>query len=338
MEVPIIYSSYNGGIKEDKALVDSGATSNFIDHRTAERWQLGTKDLDKPIQIFNVDGTENKLGRVTKFSTLRIRMGKLEELQNFFITDLGMDHVILGYPWLETFNPRLNWKNRTLDDENPKICLESQYYHTAVALKEKARVLLARTLETAGKSQEWAIVDTERRTASSAAVQGIPLEYQRHTFIFDEEAAKHFPPSQGKFDMEIKLKPDAPDIINCKVYLLTEEGKEITKKFLKEHQEKGYIEQTDSPWSSPWFLIPKADGSSRPVQDYRHVNEHTIPDIYPLPRIENLLEQLHGMRYFTTLDIRWGYHNIRIKDEDQWKAAFKTPYGLFKPKVMFFGL
>jgi hypothetical protein len=49
MEVPIIYSSYNGGTKEDKALVDSGATSNFIDHRMAERWQLGTKDLDKPI-------------------------------------------------------------------------------------------------------------------------------------------------------------------------------------------------------------------------------------------------------------------------------------------------
>jgi predicted aspartyl protease len=62
MEVPIIYSSYNGGTKEDKALVDSGATSNFIDHRTAKRWQLGTKDLDKPIQIFNVDGMENKLG------------------------------------------------------------------------------------------------------------------------------------------------------------------------------------------------------------------------------------------------------------------------------------
>jgi hypothetical protein len=211
-------------------------------------------------------------------------MGKLEELQNFFITDLGMDRVILGYPWLETFNPRLNWKNRTLDDKNPKICLESQYYHAAVALKEKARALLVRALEPAGKSQEWAIADTERRTASSAAVQGIPLEYQRHAFIFDEEAAKRFPPSRGKFDMEIKLKPDAPDIINCKVYPLTEEGKEITKKFLKEHQEKGYIEQTDSPWSSPWFLIPKADGSSR-CCDFIFLTSPKVAAHGPLPLI-----------------------------------------------------
>jgi hypothetical protein len=62
--------------------------------------------------------------------------------------------------------------------------------------------------------------------------------------------------------MKIELKPDAPETINCKVYPLTQEGKEITKKFLKEHVEKGYIEKTDSPWSSPWFLISKKDGSS----------------------------------------------------------------------------
>jgi hypothetical protein len=123
-----------------------------------------------------------------------------------------------------------------------------------------------RALEPTERSQEWAIMDTEQRMVSSVAVQEIPLEYQCHAFIFDEEAAKCFPPSHEKFDMEIKLKPDAPDIINCKVYPLTEEGKEITKKFLKEHQKKGYIEQTDSPWSLPWFLIPKADRSSRPVQ------------------------------------------------------------------------
>ena len=63
-----------------------------------------------------------------------------------------------------------------------------------------------------------------------------------------------------------------------------------------------------------------------------------IPDTYPLPWIETILEQLHGKTIFTALDIRWGYHNIRIKEDDQWKAAFKTPYGLYKPKVMFFGL
>ena len=61
-------------------------------------------------------------------------------------------------------------------------------------------------------------------------------------------------------------------------------------------------------------------------------------DVYPIPRIEQILEELEGKTLFTALDIRWGYHNIRICEEDQWKVAFKTPYGLFKPKVMFFGL
>ena len=68
------------------------------------------------------------------------------------------------------------------------------------------------------------------------------------------------------------------------------------------------------------------------------MNDWTIPDIYPLPQIETILEQLEGKALFTTLDIHWGYNNIRIKQEDQWKAAFITPYGLYIPKVMPFGL
>jgi RNase H-like domain found in reverse transcriptase/Reverse transcriptase (RNA-dependent DNA polymerase) len=63
-----------------------------------------------------------------------------------------------------------------------------------------------------------------------------------------------------------------------------------------------------------------------------------VRDVYPIPRIEQILEALHGKELFTALDIRWGYNNIRIKEEDQWKAAFKTPEGLYKPRVMFFGL
>jgi Reverse transcriptase (RNA-dependent DNA polymerase) len=138
--------------------------------------------------------------------------------------------------------------------------------------------------------------------------------------------------------MSIDLKPSAPYGVNCKVYPLMEQGKITTLQFLKEHKDKGYIEKTSSRYSSSWFLIPKKDGTSQPVQDYQKVNEWMIPDTYPLPWIETILEQLHSKTIFTALDIQWGYHNICIKEEDQWKAAFKTPYGLYKPKVMFFSL
>ena len=88
----------------------------------------------------------------------------------------------------------------------------------------------------------------------------------------------------------------------------------------------------------PWFFMGKKDGGLHPLQDYHIVNSWTIWDVYPIPHIEQILEELKGKILFTALDICWGYHNIRIRDEDQWKAVFKTPYGMFKPKVMFFGL
>jgi hypothetical protein len=113
---------------------------------------------------------------------------------------------------------------------------------------------------------------------------------------------------------------------------------------LDKNLELGYIEECDpskpegAPWSTPWFFTGKKDGGLRPLQDYRVVNSWTIWDVYPIPQIEQILEELEGKMIFTTLDIRWGYHNIRIREEDQWKAAFKTRYGIFKPKVMLFGL
>ena len=76
----------------------------------------------------------------------------------------------------------------------------------------------------------------------------------------------------------------------------------------------------------------------RPVQDYQKLNEHTISDKYPLPLISDIVNQLSDAKYFTKLDVRWGFNNVRIKEGDEQKAAFLTPRGLFKPTVMFFGL
>jgi hypothetical protein len=90
--------------------------------------------------------------------------------------------------------------------------------------------------------------------------------------------------------------------------------------------------------ASPFFFVNKKDGKLRPVQDYRALNNVTIKNAAPLPLIPELIDKLHGARYFTKLDIRWGYNNIRIKEGDKYKAAFKTPLGLFEPTVMTFGL
>uniref|UniRef100_A0A0W0FKC0 Reverse transcriptase domain-containing protein n=1 Tax=Moniliophthora roreri TaxID=221103 RepID=A0A0W0FKC0_MONRR len=91
--------------------------------------------------------------------------------------------------------------------------------------------------------------------------------------------------------------------------------------------------------ASPFFFVAKKEaGALRPCQDYRDLNNGTIKNRYPLPLVTDLVDKLKTARVFTKLDLRNGYNNIRIKDGDQWKAAFKTPRGLFEPTVMFFGL
>jgi RNase H-like domain found in reverse transcriptase/Reverse transcriptase (RNA-dependent DNA polymerase)/Integrase zinc binding domain len=90
--------------------------------------------------------------------------------------------------------------------------------------------------------------------------------------------------------------------------------------------------------ASPFFFVSKKDSKLRPCQDYWYLNEWTVKNSYPLPLILKIMDKLKGTKYFTKLDVHWGYNNLRIRKGDEWKAAFKTNKGLFEPTVMFFGM
>jgi hypothetical protein len=127
-----------------------------------------------------------------------------------------------------------------------------------------------------------------------AAVQSpIPPRYQRHHKVFSEQATQHFPEPRI-WDHTIKLKPDAPSTIPGKVYALTQLEQEELKKFVQEHLKKGYIRPSKSPYAAPFFFIKKKDGKLRPVQDYRHVNQWTIRNCYPLPLIPQLINKVRS--------------------------------------------
>jgi len=155
--------------------------------------------------------------------------------------------------------------------------------------------------------------------------------------VFSESAAQRFP-SPRIWDHVIELKPNAPATIPGKIYALTVAEQEELLKFVKEHMAKGYIRPSKSPYAAPFFFIKKKDGKLRPVQDYRRLNQWTIRNTYPLLLIPQLINKVRSRALFTKFDVRWGYNNVRIRDGDQWKAAFITNEGLFEPTVMFFGL
>ena len=125
--------------------------------------------------------------------------------------------------------------------------------------------------------------------------------------------------------------------MNCKVYPLAPNKQAKMDKFIQENLQSGRICPSKSPMALLVLFIKK-DGSLRLVQDYRTLNALTVKNCYPLPLISELVNQLHSVKYFTKLDVRWGYNNVFMKEGDKWKAAFCMNQGLFKPLVKFFRL
>jgi hypothetical protein len=121
----------------------------------------------------------------------------------------------------------------------------------------------------------------------------------------------------------------------AKVYALNPAEREACKAFVDEHLKTGCIVLSKSPQAVPFFFVSKKDEGLCPCQDDRYLNSHTIRNAYPLPLIPELIDDMKDSTLFTKFDVRCGYNNIRIKDEDQWKGAFITPFGLFEPSIMF---
>jgi hypothetical protein len=110
------------------------------------------------------------------------------------------------------------------------------------------------------------------------------------------------------------------------------------KKQIDELLGKGYIKPNTSPWAAPMLFVEKKDGTKRMCIDYKSLNEVTIKNKYHLPRIEDLFDQLRGAGVFSKIDLRSGYHQLKIRPSDIPKTTFMTKYGLYEYTVMSFGL
>jgi hypothetical protein len=342
MRVPVsIHTSYF--MADKKALVDSGATDNFMHPAFAKRMGLGLQKLPNPKKIFNIDNTTNKSGMITHYLDLNVCTNGIHKEMIFLVTDIGHEEVLLGYPWLATFEPKFNWRSAVIDE-----CILPIIISSINPRIPKTQPVIAMGLSEEEKQSSVRQLDTEctiRGVATDLAIQAgaeqqeaeLPKEYREFARLFSDEAADQFPPAR-EWDYAINLKPGAPDALDCKIYPMTRDEDTALEKFLDEMVAKGYIRPSKSPYASPFFFVKKKDGKLQPVQDYRRLNSHTVRNQYPLPLIAQLISDLSGAHIFSKVDIRQGYNNVRIKKGDEWKAAFKTKFGHWEPLVMFFGL
>ncbi|GJX35563.1 putative reverse transcriptase domain-containing protein [Tanacetum coccineum] len=144
------------------------------------------------------------------------------------------------------------------------------------------------------------------------------------------------PPTQ-QVEFQIDLVPGAAPVARAPYRLAPSEMKELSEQ-LKELSDKGFIRPSSSPWGAPVLFVKKKDGSFRMCIDYRELNKLTVKNRYPLPRIDDLFDQLQGSSVYSKIDLRSGYHQLRVREEDIPKTAFRTRYGHYEFQVMPFGL
>ncbi|GKD41741.1 putative nucleotidyltransferase, ribonuclease H [Tanacetum coccineum] len=143
-------------------------------------------------------------------------------------------------------------------------------------------------------------------------------------------------PPQRQVEFYIDLIPRVTPVAKSPYRLAPSEMQELSE--LQELQGKGFIRPSHSPWGAPVLFVKKKDGSFCMCIDYRELNKMTIKNHYPLPRIDDLFDQIQGVHYFSKIDLRSTYHQLRVQDDDISKTAFRTRYGHFEFTVMPFGL
>jgi len=167
--------------------------------------------------------------------------------------------------------------------------------------------------------------------------EDLPEYIQPFIHLFNKKKFKKLP-ERCEWNHKINLIDKAPKELNAKAYKMTLKEEEALNQWLDEQFKAGLIVESKSRYAAPCFYIPKKEGSLQLVQDYRKLNQVMIKDKMPLPLIGEVINKLKEARYFNKLDLIWKYNNIRIKEGDEWKAAFLTNKGLFEPQVMYFAL
>jgi hypothetical protein len=173
-------------------------------------------------------------------------------------------------------------------------------------------------------------------------LERLPEEYHEYADVFSKRQSDLFPPSRPNVDFRIHLEDGADPnraIGHGPIYKMNTEELEASYKYMVENLDKGFIAPSSAPFASPILMARNpSSGKLRFCVDYRKLNAITKKDRYPIPLVDELMDRLAGAKFFTKLDIRQGFHRIRIDPDSQDLTTFRTRYGMYKYKVVPFGL
>jgi hypothetical protein len=249
-----------------------------------------------------------------------------------YVTILGSYDVMIGMDWLESHEAILNCKTKWLslvDDEGQRRVIVGRNH--GVSLRFASSLHLRKSMRKGCKL--YAILALNEKGVAEG-LEHLPV-VKEFVDVFPEELPGM--PSKRELEFTIDLKPGTEPITRIPYRMSTPELQEL-KMQRKELLDLGLTHPSLSPWGAPVIFIRKKDGSWILCIEYRQLNKAMIKNQYPLPRIDDLFDQMKGATVFSKIDWRSGYHQLWIKEDNIPKTAFKTRFGHYEFTVLPFGL
>eukprot|EP00253_Pinus_taeda_P003165 PITA_03165 len=315
-------------------LVDSGATHNFIDAQMVEWRGIQTESFDGFSVLVPGDQTMTCARYVPELS---VTMGTYILIDHFFVVDIPDTNMILGVQWLITLGKvTIDWKTLEMewDDENTRRHEKIRGQHTY-----PPQTVSSHRMEAVFRKGdiEWAV--ELRASEAGTTGQMVHLEIQsildRYAIVFGEIPPGQ-PPNRG-FEHTIELEQGIQTVITTP-YRHPKAYRDEIERAIQELLALGHIRPSTSPFASSVVLVKKKDSTLRMCIDYKDLNKKTLKKRYPIPRIDGLMDELRGARFFSKIAMRSGYHQIRVREQKIPKTTFRCHYGHFEFLVMPFGL
>jgi hypothetical protein len=353
-----------------RMIIDGGSCNNLASSDMVQKLALNTKPHPHPyyIQWLNNSGK----AKVTRLVRINFSIGSYKDIVECDVVPMQACNILLGRPWQfdrdSMHHGRSNQYSFLYHDRkivlhpmSPETIMQTDVARATKAksksnkndksvignkdeIKLKGRCMIATKSDinefNASTSVAYALICKDALISIEDMQCSLPPAVanvlQEYSDVFPSEVPAGLPPLRG-IEHQIDLIPGAVLPNRAPYRTNPEETKEIQRQ-VQELLDKGYVRESLSPCAVPVILVPKKDGTWRMCVDCRAINNITIRYRHPIPRLDDMLDELSGAVVFSKVDLRSGYHQIRMKLGDEWKTAFKTKFGLYEWLVMPFGL